>query len=224
MLTLYYSPGSCSLVPHILLEECDTNFTATKVAIAEGAHRQPGYLAVNPRGRIPALAVGNRIITENIAIISYIANHFPGSNAVPADDLLAARTFELLSFFASSVHVAFAQVWRTERFTDDESVYEAIRKGGRLALVTFFDEIDALAARGTWLVGDRFTAADAYLLVFYRWARRLGVDTREYAHWTQHTLQALSRPPVRRAIAREGLREADFLPEDCAVVSTTSTT
>jgi glutathione S-transferase len=198
------------------LEESGADFTTVRVTLADGEHRQPAYLAVNPRGRVPVLAVDDQIITENIAIVSYIANHFPKSDGIPTDDLLAARTYELLSFFASSVHVGFAQVWRTERFTHDESAYDAIRKGGRRALETFFDEIDALAAKGAWLVGNRFTAADTYLLVFYRWVRRLGIDASVYANWTRHTRKMLSRPAVQRALAREGLHESDFIAADCA--------
>ena len=95
-LKLFYSPGACSLVPHVALEEAGAQFDAVAVPIAEGAHHQADYLAINPRGLIPALECDGRIVTENVAILALIARRFPEAALVPADDLGFARVLELI--------------------------------------------------------------------------------------------------------------------------------
>lgn len=212
-LILYYSPGACSLAPHIMLEEAGAAYSLTRVAIAEGANLEPAYLAVNPRGRVPALSVGGTVITENLAVMTYIARRFPEARLTPSDDLMAARVYERLSFFAASVHVAFAQVWRMQRFSADPAAYAAIQEGGRAALVGYFDEIEQILKAQPYIAGPHMTAADGYPFVLIRWARKLGFDVRRYPAWVAHTQSMLALPAVVRAVQQEGLAPSEFLPE-----------
>lgn len=212
MLTLYYSPGACSLAPHIILEEAGMPFEARRITIASGEHRTDEYLAINPHGRVPALAIDGEIVTENAAVLTYIATLATGSSALPRRPLLLARVYELLSFFASSVHIAFAQYWRPERFTEDQELHEPIADAGRRSVLRYFDEIEAMLDGREWLVGDAFTLADTYPFVFYRWGRRIGVEMSAYKAWTAHSGRMLRRPAVGRALAREGLDPGEFLP------------
>jgi glutathione S-transferase len=213
MLTLYYSPGACSLAPHVILEEAAAPFEAVRVTIAEGLTRTPEYLAINPRARVPALAVEGRIVTENAAILTYLGNLFPDAGLMPPDLLDQARVQELLSFFASSVHIAFAQIWRAERFTSEQKAHAALQEGGRHALGRYFDEIEGLLAGRDWLLSGRFTIADPYPFVFFRWGRRIGMDMSGYPAWREHSERMLSRSSVQRALARECLDRAEFLPD-----------
>src|ERR1043165_8733733 len=123
----------------------------------------------------------------------------------------AARTNELLGWFSSSVHIAFAQVWRGGRFTDDEKLWPALEKGGRKVLANQFDEIDQLCV-DEWLVPGHFTAADTYALTFLRWARRIGFDIGQYPRWVGLAARVLERPAVQRALEREGLNVEEFKP------------
>jgi glutathione S-transferase len=123
-----------------------------------------------------------------------------------------ARCEQLLAFFSSSVHVAVAQVWRTARFVDDPSAHEAVRAGGRRALLGYFAEMETLFAAADWLVGGRFSIADLYPLIIYRWGLRLGEDMARFSAWTAHASRLLERPGVRRALADEGLAAAEFQP------------
>ena len=117
-LKLYYSPGACSLVPHIALEEAGAAFEPLRIPIADGCHLTPEYLAINPHARLPALGTERGVITENIAVLNFLADRFEAPGSVPRDDAYAAaRCNELLGWFSSSVHIAFAQVWRGGRFT-----------------------------------------------------------------------------------------------------------
>ena len=212
MLKLFHSPGACSFVPHIALEEAGADYEAVRVILAEGEHLKPEYLAINPHARVPALATDQGTITENIAILNYIADIYETPGSVPRDDpFAAARTNELLGWCASSVHIAFAQIWRGERFTDDQTLWPAIKAGGMKALEKQFAEIDQLSGEG-WLVEGRFTAADSYALTFFRWGRRIGMDMSPYAAWAGLNRQVLDRSAVQRVLDREGLEADEFLP------------
>jgi glutathione S-transferase len=210
---LYYSPGACSLVPHIALEEAQADFIATRITLAEGKQLTPDYLRINPHARVPAIEVEGRVITENVAILNFIAHRWNGPGSVPLEaPLAAARTNELLGWFASTVHIAFAQVWRAERFTSEASVHPAIQQGGKEALRGHFAEIEGLVA-DDWLVPGYFTAADTYALTFYRWGRRIGFDMSAYPQWTSLEERILDRAAVRKALEAEGLSEGDFRAE-----------
>ncbi|MEO8547158.1 MAG: glutathione S-transferase N-terminal domain-containing protein [Sphingomicrobium sp.] len=209
-LKLFYSPGACSLVPHIALEEAGAEFEPVRVTLAQGEHLKPEYLANNPHARVPALGTDRGVITENIAILNFIADEFGAEGSVPrGDPYAAARCNELLGWFASSIHIAFAQVWRAERFTRDQTVHEAIIAGGREVLTRQFDEIETRCGDG-WLVPGHFTAADGYALVLFRWGRRIGEEMVIYPNWAALCGRILERPAVVGALEREGLSADEF--------------
>jgi glutathione S-transferase len=208
---LYYSPGACSLVPHIALEEAGVEYAASQVTLAEGDHLKPEFLEINPHARVPALAVEGEVITENIAIINYIGHKWRAPGSVPQDDpIAAAKCNRLLSWFASSVHIAFAQVWRAERFSSDAGIHPAIQQGGHDALRRYFEEIEGQVGDG-WIVSDEFSAADSYLATFFRWGCRIGTDMNAYPRWAALVAKAVERPTVQRTIEREGLLAEQFL-------------
>ncbi|HYD14023.1 MAG TPA: glutathione S-transferase N-terminal domain-containing protein [Allosphingosinicella sp.] len=211
MLRLFYSPGAVSLVPHIALEETGAPFDAVRVTIAEGAHWRPDYLAVNPRGLVPALEVDGRVVAETPSILTMIGRLHPQSGLFPTDDPFAeARLLELMSFFASSVHPGFARLFRAARSSWGASLPAAMVADDRAILERFFGDIDALLAQGPWLLGEPYSVADGYPYVFLRWARRQAFETRRFRNWTEHARRMAERPAVRRAIAREGLDVSEF--------------
>ena len=210
MLKLFYSPGACSLATHIALEEAGVEFEPVRVTLAQGEHLKPEYLDINPHARVPALGTDQGVITENIAILNYIADLFGAEGSVPrGDPFAAAQCNELLGWFASSVHITFAQIWRAERFTRDETVHEAIIAGGRDVLTHQFDEIETRCGDG-WLAPGHFSAADSYALLFFRWGRRIGEEMVIYPSWAALCRRMLERPAVQRALQREGLNADEF--------------
>jgi len=212
MLKLFYSPGACSLVPHIALEEAGAEFAALRIPIAEGGHLSAEYLAINPHARLPALDTERGVITENIAVVNFLADRFGAAGSVPrGDPYAAARCNELLGWFSSSVHIAFAEVWRGGRFTDDAKLWPALEAGGRKVLGTQFEEIEALCV-DDWLAPGGFSAADSYALTFLRWARRIGFDITAYPQWAALAGRVVERPAVKRALEREGLKAEEFQP------------
>ena len=209
MITLYYHPGACSLAPHIILEEIGAPFSTRRMNLLAGDHQTPEYLAINPHGRVPALTDGGFVLTEGPAILSYLGHRYPEAGLLDLADVnRLGRTHELLNFFSSSVHVAFAQIWRAARFADSETAREDVVANGRRAMAAYLDEIESLVPDGSWLVGGVYSIADPYLLVFYRWGGRCGLDMSAYQGWTRHKQAMLSRPAVQRALATEGIEVA----------------
>lgn len=207
-LTFYYAPGACSLGVHIALEETGAAYEAVRVLVADGEQRQPAYLAINPAGRIPALVVDGKVLTECTAIHTYLAHRFPESGLLPLDDaFLTARATEVMSWLASTLHISFAQVWRGERFTDDAAARAALQADGPARVRAHFQRLEQRLADsgGPWILGDRYSAADAYALVFHRWGPRLGIDMADYPAWTAQAARLYQRPAVRRALEQEGL-------------------
>ncbi|HYH21082.1 MAG TPA: glutathione S-transferase N-terminal domain-containing protein [Azospirillum sp.] len=205
MLTLYYSPGACSLASHVTLEETGAPFEAHRVTLAKGEQHTPEYRAINPRARVPALRIdGGDVLTENPAILTYLARRFPEAKLLPADPLAEARCLSMMAFLSSSVHPAFAHIFRPERFADDASAHPAIKETGRRVFFDHLKEIDGLLAGKEWAQGS-FTVCDPYLLVFYWWGMRIELPVAELPNYTAHKQRMLARPAVRRAIEREGI-------------------
>jgi glutathione S-transferase len=214
MLKLFHSPGACSLVPHVALEEASADYEAVRVMLAEGGHLKPEYLAINPHARVPALVTDRGTITENVAIINYIADRFGAAGSVPRDDpFVAGQCNELLGWFSSTVHISFAMIWRAARFSDNEQIFPTIQDHGRKILVDQFQEIESRIGDG-WLVGEQFTAADSYVLTFFRWGRRIGMDMKAFPKWAALNRRILAEPSVQRVIEKEGLGTDLFEPAD----------
>jgi glutathione S-transferase len=210
MLRLFYSPGACSIVSHIALDEAGADYEPVRVMLADGEQLKPEYLAINPHGRVPALATDEGVITEQIAVVNYIADRFGKQGSVPRGDASAsAKCNELLGWFASTVHISFAQIFRPSRFVTEESAHDAVTKGGRAALLKHFDEIEGMCGDG-WTIGGAFTAADSYLLIFFRWGKRLDFDMARYPRWVALADRVLDRPAVARTLQAEGWQRSDF--------------
>ena len=205
MLKLYYAPGACSTASHLTLEESGTKYDSQALAFAKNEQKSPEYLKVNPRGRVPTLVVGGQPVTEVLAILTYLAHRYPHSELLPlADPLKLAKAYEVMSWFASTVHVAFAQIARPERYADDEAVKAALATPGEARFARTLTDIERLAqGPGPWLLGESFGAVDAYALVIWRWAERRQIDTANYPAWSAKAARALARPAVKRALKRE---------------------
>ena len=202
-LELYYATGACSLAPHVALEEVGAAFQTKRVDLATGEQRSEAYRSINPLGRVPALAIDGAVITENIAILTYIAQRFPMSELLPLGSPLdLARAYQLMSWLASTAHVSIAQIWRTERFTTDAGAAAALQRDGRHNVASHFATIERQVA-GEWVLGDRFSVLDPYFLVFWRWGERLGMDMSEFPRWAGLVGRTMARPAVARVLHRE---------------------
>ena len=203
--TLYYSPGACSLAPHIVLEEIGRPFLLSLASTSDGTTRTPEYLRLNPKGRVPILTSGDSVLTEAPAILLHLAVSNPEAGLLASSTDGLARSIEWFNWLSATVHsVAIRQIWRPESFTRDESQHEDIVAKGKENLDSAFALIEERMSRSAWTVGDRYSTVDPYLLVFYRWGNRIGFDMRGlYKSWTRHTLRVLDRAAVQRALTQE---------------------
>jgi glutathione S-transferase len=152
------------------------------------------------------VTTGTTTITENIAILGHVARLYPEAGLLPDGDLeRLARCYELLSLFAGGVHIAFAQIWRPERFLAGEAARAELEAGGRAKVLDWFAEIEGLLASSDYIDGRGYTLCDAYPLVFFRWGVRLGFDMSVYPSWNRHLAMMLARPAVARVMAREDI-------------------
>jgi glutathione S-transferase len=205
MLTLYYAPGACSMASHIAIEEAGAPYEPHPVLFSKGEQKSEAYLKVNPRGRVPALGVGDRILTENLAILVYIARSFPAAKLLPTDPFEEARCLSTMAFFASTVHTTFAHIMRPERYSKDEAAHDLLKETGRETFLGHLREIDGMLAGKEWVMGDQYTVADPYALVFYWWGTWIKLPVQDLGSYTAHKDRMLQRPAVRRVLEQERL-------------------
>ena len=206
-ITLYYSPGSCSLAPHIVLHEIGQPFELRKFATADRANYSAEDLAVNPKGRIPALQIDGFILTEVPAILAYLGRRFPDAELYPADAAEPeARCLELLAWSSNTVHVAYAQLFRPERFVQHEQNYPPVKESGRSNYDRCLADIEKQLQRQDYALGARFSVVDPFWLVFYRWGVRSSFDMRKrFPAYTAYAERLCNRSTVQRALTTEGI-------------------
>ena len=200
-ITLYYAPGSCAFAALVALEVAGAEYEPIRLDLAAGDQRTPQYRALNPLGRVPTLVVDGKPVTELIAVLTYISSLFPAAELMPVNNpFLLAKSYEMLSWFSTTLHVYVAQILRGERFSDDENVRAALKEFGRRQLAEQLIRLDQLSAGASGgLIGNRMTVVDAFSLVIWRWAERLGIDTSGLTHWAATVERMLALPAVRRA-------------------------
>lgn len=203
MLTLYYSPGACSTASHITLEESGAKYEPTQVLLAKGEQKTESYLKINPRGKVPALRVDDSIITENVAIMTFVARRFPEAKLMPTDPLGEARCLSMMAWLSNTGHPCFTHVFRPERFAEDESALPSIKATGKKSFWANLQEIDSIVAGKQWMQGAQFTTCDPYALVFYGWGTRIELPVKDLKNYTAWKERMLQRPAVRKVLERE---------------------
>ncbi|HEX2827676.1 MAG TPA: glutathione S-transferase family protein [Burkholderiales bacterium] len=204
MLTLYFSPGACSTASHIGLEEAGAEYQERPTLLGKGENRTESYLKVNPRGKVPALDADGRVITENTAILTYIARRFPEKKLLPEDPVAQAQCISFMAWLSNSVHPNFTQFFKPEKFVSNESSKDDAKQTGKQNFFTALKEVDSLLAGKQWVMGDQFTVADCYAIVFYGWGVRAELPVKELANYTAWKDRMLARPAVRKVLESEG--------------------
>lgn len=207
-LKLYYNPGSCSLASHAALEEAGLTYTIEKVDLTIGANERKEYLATNIWGRVPALEINGRVLTENIAILSYIADQAPERKLLPpAGSMEQVRALEWLALLSSTVHVAFRPIFRPARLAATEAGQADVSAVGLAALNRTLASLEQKVGEGPFALGDTFSLVDLYLFVFLFWMQRPvlagKLEPRPLLDAFRDRLAA--RISVRRAMIAEGL-------------------
>ena len=204
---LYYSPGACSLAPHIALSEAGLTYDAVKVdlrkhVLADGTD----YYTINPKGYVPLLELddGQRL-SEVAVILQYIADRKPGSLAPVAGTMERYRVMEWLNFIATELHKQFGPLWYPD-------TPEATRDKQRATLTKRFDYVSKTLAVQPYLAGDTFGIADAYLFTILNWAGMLKVDLSPWPALQHFLARVAARPRVHATLVAEGLAKAEAVP------------
>jgi glutathione S-transferase len=204
MLKLYYSPGTSSMASHITLEEAGAAYEVQPTLVDKGEQQSAAYLKINPRGKVPALQLEDgKILTENTAILSYIAKKFPDANLWPCDPMAEVRAISTMAWFSTTVHPAFAHFVRPERYTADVAGAEKVREQGKKTFWSCVQEIDKMLVGKEWVLGSQFTVCDPFALVFYGWGLHAALPMKDLRSYSALKDRLLKRPAVRRILEKE---------------------
>lgn len=202
-LTLYYAPGTCAQAVRIALEEAQAPYTAVRLDLASQQQRSPEYLAINPKGRVPALLTEHGVLTETPALLMYVAQRFSQARLAPLDDPFAlARMQELHSFLASTVHVAHAHRPRASRWADEPEAQAAMQRKVPANMTECFTLIEHHYLNDKpWVLGEQYSVADGYLFTIAGWLKSDSVDIAQFPRVAAHHARMAQRPAVQRALA-----------------------
>ncbi|MEZ5648030.1 MAG: glutathione transferase GstA [Alphaproteobacteria bacterium] len=198
---LYFSPGACSLSPHIALLEAGLSFDKEQVDLrAKKTKSGTDFLTINPKGQVPTLQLDNgEILTEGPALVQYIADQKPASNlAPPAGTFDRYRLQEWLNFVSTELHKGFSPLWRPT--TPDD-----YKKIARENLAGKFAYLDKHFAKNQFLMGDNFSVADGYCFTVLNWAKPLNIDLSPWPNLVTYMGRVGARPKVKEAMKGEGL-------------------
>lgn len=205
MLRLYYAPMTCALASHIVLEHLGTPHQAVKLDFKSQQQRTPEFLAVNPKGRVPALVTERGVLTETPAILLYLAQTHPDAGLAPLDDPFALAELQAVTnWLCSTVHIAHAHRPRAYRWADDEAAQKAMQAKVPQNMAECFEWIESTVLRGPWVMGERFTVADPYLFTLANWLAGDSVDIARFPRVADHHRRMRELPAVQRAMSQHG--------------------
>lgn len=200
---LFYSPGSCAMSPHIVLSEAGAAYTLDRVDLATKTTETGRPLKeINPHDAVPVLLLdGGETLTEGAAIVQYIADQSPEAGLLPpAGSLARARVQQWLNYIATEMHKAHVPLFKADhpQWSKDMAIASVKRS---------YDVVSAALADRTFLTGEAFTVADAYLFTIVNWHNFIGLDLAPWPVLVAYQARIAARPAVRKAMREEGLLE-----------------
>lgn len=199
---LFYKPGACSLSPHIILNEASLKYSVEKVDLAtKKTEHGEDFLQVNPKGQVPTLLLDDgSILTEGVAIVQYLANQAPEKQLMPAYNTPEFyHAIEWLNYISTELHKGFGPLFYAQ--TPDE--YKAIAKE---KLNKQFSYLNSVLEKKQFILGDKFSVADAYLFTVLGWAPHVKLDLSAYPAITAYLARVAARPAVEATLKAEGLK------------------
>lgn len=203
MFKLYTAPGTCALASHIALEEAGADYAAERLDFKNSQQTTPQYLAINPKGRVPALVTDRGTLTETPAILAFIAQTHPEAGLAPTEPFAFAKMQEFNCYLCATLHVAHAHRMRGHRWADDPAAIDAMRAKVPQSVGECFALIEREMLRGPWVMGDTYTVCDPYLFTLAQWLEADGVDPARLPKVSEHRRRMAEDPVVARVIASE---------------------
>ncbi|MCC1494324.1 glutathione S-transferase family protein [Cognatishimia sp. F0-27] len=219
-LTLFVAPNTCARVPTIALEEIGVPFETELIRVKINQQKSPEFLKINPKGKVPTLLIDGEPLTENVAILSWLAATYPEAHLLPEteDPLERVRQTADLAFFAGTVHPLVTRVAMPLKFIPDAAQsFEIVRPMGIEDMKKVMQMIEARLENGPWWYGETWSVVDGYL--FWVWGRITGVGfpADEFPNIRAHHAAMQARPAVQRAMAREARNIETLKAEDLYV-------
>ena len=205
MLRFFFSKGSSAVAAHILLEEVGADYESVEVDISRGDHLRPGFLSRNPKGRIPVLETPKGRITENPAILEYIAATHPKAGCLPTGDFEQAQARSLCAYLCATAHVAFAHGHRGSRWAAEATSIRDMQSLVSENMAECARLLEAQLTLDPWALGRSYSFCDPYLFQFSRWLISSGVPVEDYARLAAHRRTVLDRPATRKVLALHGV-------------------
>ena len=203
---LFYTPGTISIAVAIALEEAGQDYEAVKIDFATAEQTKPDYLAINPKGRVPALALeSGTILTETGALLDYIADLHPEKGLVPTAPELAAHMRGVMYYIASTMHVAHAHKMRGPRWADEESSHADMARKVPQTMRACAEYVEAECLRGTYSCGESLTIADPYLLIPCLWLEKDDVPLDDFPAMRAFIAAMEERASVKAVRAKDML-------------------
>ena len=202
---LFYAPGTCALASHIALEDAGADYEVVRVDLAGGEQRKPEYLKINPKGRVPALVTDRGILTENPAILAFVAQSYPARTLAPLNDPFGfAQAQSFNAYLCATVHVNHAHGRRGTRWADDPAAIEEMKRKVPETMAASFSLIENEMFKGPWVLGAQYSICDAYLFTVSEWLESDGVDPKRFPKVLDHRNRMRQRPAVQKALVQEG--------------------
>lgn len=207
-LTLHYFPGNASMTPHLLLREIGVPFRLELVDRAQGAHKAPAYLKLNPNGLIPVLQHGDLVLYETAAIVLHLCDRFPQAGLAPppgSDE--RSEFYKWLVWLSSSLQAMMPHYFYSDRMVapGDAAGAAAVKAQAEAKIEALVDQLDARLATRPWMMGERFGALDPYAFMLCRWTRGMRRPARTLPHLGPWLQTMLRRPSVQAVLEAEGL-------------------
>jgi len=201
---LYFAPGACSFVPHVVLESLKVPFEPNLVKLHKGEHKTPEYLALNPHGQVPVLIVDGKPLSQIMAIVGWLVREFPDAGLLPADPWARAQAVSQLAWMNTTAHPTFTRVFFPERFAESEGARAEVKSRAAKDFRGYLERVQGWisAARPYWL-GERISFHDAYAFTLLRWGGYAGIDPKSLPAYHSYTERVMQAPPVAAALARE---------------------
>ena len=210
-LKLYFAPGACSFVPHVLLEMSGAEFEPCMVKLHKGEQNSADYQAINPRGQVPVLVNGGRPITQILAIVLHLDQIFTQMGFFPTEPMARAQALSTLAWMNNTVHPTFTHIFMPQKFSDQPDVQAALKPYNTQLFRGMLGELQAqvqtLPNQGQpWLSGERFGPLDAYSLTLTRWGTMAGIAPEAHPALWDFVEKVAAEPAVARVMARERLQ------------------
>lgn len=209
-LKLYFAPGACSFVPHVLLELSGAEFEPNLVKLHKGEQNSADYQAINPRAQVPVLVTAGQPITQIMAIVLHLDQMFPHLAFLPTEPMARAQAISMLAWMNNTVHPSFTHIFRPDKFSDQAEVQAALKTYNTHLFRDMLAELQslvvaALVSGQPWLSGMHLGPLDAYCLTLTRWGTMAGIGPEAHPALWDFVQKVAAEPAVARVMARERL-------------------